>query len=115
MANKKRAVYAISGRYEINGNHYDLSVYRVDNEYYASWFCEYCPTRGETDLVLDRTRAKAAGQAALDAHHVEFHAAEPPSARPDGVAACLSERSVSDDGTIHRRQLLDHPVAPIGT
>ena len=87
MANKKRPAYAISGRYEIQGNHYDLSVYRVDNEYYAAWHCEYCPTRGETDLVADRTRATEAGQAALDAHHVEFHAAAPQSPRPDGGAA----------------------------
>ena len=103
MANKKRPIYAISGRYEIQGNHYDLSVYRVDNEFYASWHCEYCPTRGETDLVLDLILAKEAGQAALDVHHVESHAAEPQSPISDGGAR-HSVRSVS--GTLPPMRLL---------
>jgi hypothetical protein len=112
MANKMRPVYAIGERYEIKGNRYDMSVYRVDNEFYASWFCQYCPARGETDLVADRTLAKEAGQATLDAHHVKFHAADPQSRCPDDGAAPLFVRSVSDGGTIHRHILSNHSLAP---
>lgn len=112
MANKNRAVYAIGERYEINGNRYDLSVYRVDNEFYASWFCEYCPARGETDLVADRTLAKEAGQAALDAHHIKSHSSSPQSPSPVGRSARHLAQSVSHGGAIHRHLLPDHLLAP---
>jgi hypothetical protein len=75
MANKNRTVYAIGGRYEFQGNDYGVSVYRVDNEYYASWRCEYCLTRGETDLVPDRALAIEAAQVAVKAHYGRYHAA----------------------------------------
>lgn len=75
MANKNRMVYAIGGRYEFQGTDFGVSVYRVDNEYYASWRCEYCLTRGETDLVPDRPLAIEAGQAAVKAHYIKSHAA----------------------------------------
>jgi hypothetical protein len=74
MANKNRPVYVIGGRYEFQGNDYGVSVYRVDNVYYASWRCEYCLTREETDLVPERALAIEAAQAAVKAHYVRSHA-----------------------------------------
>ena len=75
MASKNRTVYAIGGRYEFHGTDFGVSVYRVDNEYYASWRCEYCLSRGETDLVPDRPLAIEAGRAAVSAHYDQSHAA----------------------------------------
>lgn len=75
MANKHRTVYAIGGRYEFEGTDFGVSVFRVDNEYYASWCCESCLTRGETDLVTDHPLAIEAAQAAANAHYFRSHAA----------------------------------------
>jgi hypothetical protein len=74
MASKNRAVYALKDHYEIQGHPYELLIYRVDNEFYASWSCEACATRGETDLAPDREIAKEVGVAVLKKHHAECHA-----------------------------------------
>ena len=75
MANKNRTVYAIGGRYEFQGHDYGVSVYRVDNEYYASWRCEYCLTRGETDLVPERRPCDRGGASSRRGSYVKSHAA----------------------------------------
>jgi hypothetical protein len=71
MASKNRPVYDLRGHCEIQGDPYELLIYRVDNEFYAFWSCEVCAAQGETDLVPDRDAAKEKGVAAFEMHQTK--------------------------------------------
>jgi hypothetical protein len=48
MANKDLAVCVSSERPMIGLERYDLSVYRISGEFYATWFCTICGDVHET-------------------------------------------------------------------
>jgi hypothetical protein len=71
---QNQAAYVTGEQYRIAKSRYDVSVYRIDAEYYATWFCDNCPTRGETPKVGDQAAALDAGIKAAHGHHEERHA-----------------------------------------
>ncbi len=72
---RSHATYVAGEQYRTGGRRYDISVYCIDASYYASWFCNYCPTHAETPKVGDQETAKLDCIAAVMTHHAERHAA----------------------------------------
>ena len=46
----------ISERPIIRGHRFDLGVYREDDRYYATWFCDACSKRGQTNGLEIRAK-----------------------------------------------------------
>lgn len=63
----------VSERYLAGANRYDLSVYRTDENYFSSWFCEYCPTSGKGVDHPGQQSAYDEGVALIKSHHADCH------------------------------------------
>jgi len=63
----------ISERPIIRGHRFDLGVYREDDRYYATWFCDACSKRGQTEWVGDQSQAREEAIAALRSHQGDKH------------------------------------------
>jgi hypothetical protein len=58
----------LSERPVVGKHQYDLGVYEVAGEFYATWICVECPARGKTEMVATQGKAHADGLAALESH-----------------------------------------------
>lgn len=67
-------IVVVSERPLQGNNRYDLSVYRTGENYFASWFCEYCPTHDKGVDHSDQQSAYDEGVFLIKAHHAECHA-----------------------------------------
>jgi hypothetical protein len=54
---------------------YDLSVYRIGMEFFASWFCPRCGGARPTSRCHSQSVARRDGIAAIEAHHASIHGA----------------------------------------
>jgi hypothetical protein len=68
-------ICVMSERPVVQRQRYELSVYLTGSDYYSSWLCHLCPTRGETPCVAEQAIAHQDGHDALEAHHQDRHAA----------------------------------------
>ena len=65
--------YVTGERYPIANHLYDIAVYRTGELFFASWICQYCPKRGQTDEAPDKADAAQAALDAVTAHHASCH------------------------------------------
>jgi hypothetical protein len=63
----------LSERPVVGKNQYDLGVYQVGKEFYATWFCVHCPARGKTAMHRRQSEAHKDGLGLLEAHAKERH------------------------------------------
>jgi hypothetical protein len=73
MANKDLAFCVSSERPMIGLERYDLSVYRIADEFYATWFCTICGDVQETSRRDVQSAAHDDGMAAIKGHHAARH------------------------------------------
>jgi hypothetical protein len=73
MANEHLAVCVYSARPMVEFERYDLSVYRIGGEFYATWFCTICGDVHETSRRDTQPAAQDDGMAAIEAHHAALH------------------------------------------
>lgn len=76
MANEDLAICVLSERPLIELERYDLSVYQITGEFYATWFCTPCGCVHETSRRHTQILAHEDGMAAIEAHHAELHSSE---------------------------------------
>jgi hypothetical protein len=73
MSNEDLAVCVCSERPIVGLQRYELSVYRIGGEFYASWFCPNCGYTHETSRFHTQALAQDEGMAAIEAHHAAQH------------------------------------------
>jgi hypothetical protein len=67
------AVCVHSARPMVDLERYDLSVYRIGGEFYATWFCATCGDVNETSRRDAQSEAQGDGMAAIEGHHLALH------------------------------------------
>jgi hypothetical protein len=73
MSRDNLAICVHSERPIVGLERYELSVYRLADEFYATWFCSICGCIHETSRCDSQSSAQESGVAAIEAHHAELH------------------------------------------